>query len=173
MPRHFKVHELLDRAELDQLEEFAREPGRTVDKCHEWLLAKGYTIGRTAVMAWKRDFLQRDVFKAASEVSRATLEAAREGGTATIADAAGLQIGQMIFEAMLRGQESDNFDPKDLLLLSAGLKNVITGSRHLEKLKAETRQQQERAVAEAQKVANAGGSNDAVVSKVREILGIA
>jgi hypothetical protein len=173
MPRHFKVHELLDRSELDQLEEFAREPGRTVDECHEWLLARGYQISRTAVGTWKGAFQVQDQFRAGNEVARTLLEAAKEQGVANVADAASLQIGQMLFEAMVKGQETGQVDTKDLVNLSAGLKNVITGSRHLEKLKAEVRERQQLAVAEAEKVAKAGGSNEAVVSKVREILGIA
>lgn len=172
MPRHFKVHELLSRDELDQLEEFAREPGRTVDECHEWLQARGYTIGRTAVMNWKGEFLIQDKFRVGGDLARATLEAAKENGVASIADAAGLQIGQMLFEAMVRGQEAGVLDTKDLVNLTAGLKNVITGSRHLEKLKAEVKERQQLAVAEAEKVARAGGSKEAVVDKVREILGI-
>lgn len=173
MPRHFKVHELLDRSELDQLEEFAREPGRTVDACHEWLQARGYVISRTAVGAWKSEFLVQDKFRAGNAVARSLIEATREEGVEQIADAASVQIGQMLFEAMIRGQESGAVETKDLLLMSASLKNIITGSRHLEKLKQEVRDRQQLAVAEAEKVAKAGGSNEAVVSKVREILGIA
>jgi hypothetical protein len=173
MPKHFKVHELLDRSELDQLEEFAREPARTGQECHEWMLARGYVIGLTAMKNWKAEFLIQDRFRASNEVARSLIEAAKEKGVASIADAAGLQIGQMLFEAMVTGQERGDVAIRDLVNLSAGLKNVITGSRHLENLKAETSERQKLAVDEAQKVANAGGSNAAVVSKVREILGIA
>ena len=73
MPQHFKVHELLSRVELDQLEAFAREPGRTVDECHEWLQAHGFTLSRSAVGSWKREFLLTDSFRASGAAARSSV----------------------------------------------------------------------------------------------------
>lgn len=171
MPKHFKVHELLDRKELDQLEEFAREPGRTVDEVHEWMQARGYTLSRSAAHTWLKQFLAIERFRSSNEVARTILDAAQKDVVAQ-ADAAILQMGQMLFEQMLKLQQDGQLTSKDVWAMSASLKNTITSGRHLEKLRAETEEKQKRAVAEAEKIAKSGGSNEAVVSKVREILGI-
>jgi len=169
VPQHFKVHELLSRVELDQLEAFAREPGRTVDECHEWLQAHGFTLSRSAVGSWKREFLLTDSFRASGAAARSLVEAAKEGGAVAISDGGLLQLSQMIFEQMVRMQESGEVDTKSLWALSMSLKNVISGKRHVEKLKGEIAD----AIAQAQKEAGDGASGETVANKVREILGIA
>jgi hypothetical protein len=79
--QHFKVHELLSREELDKLEAFAREPGRTVDECHEWLQAHGFTLSRSAVGAVEAAFDASDKFRASNETARALVDAAKSEGT--------------------------------------------------------------------------------------------
>jgi hypothetical protein len=167
MAAKFRVHELLSRQELDKLEAYCREPGRTVDQVRDWILALGYTeISRGAVWNWKKEFESIDRFRASNEVARSMVEAAKSGGTVAISDAATLQLSQMIFEQMLTAQSEGQVKTKDLFGLSMALKNVVTGKRHLEKLRAEVAA----ALAEAEK--SSGGSAESVVSKVREILGI-
>lgn len=168
MSRHHKVRELLGRDELDELETFAREPARTVDECHDWLLAKGYTISRGAVGNWKREFDATDKFRASNEVARALVDTAKTGGTVALADAANLKLGQLIFEAMLKAQNDEDVSTKDLWALSMAVKNVVQGQRHVEQLRKDVAA----AIAEAEKDAKAGGSAEGVVSKVRQILGI-
>ena len=168
MAARFAVHELLSRAELDALETFAREPGRTVDECHEWMQAHGFTLSRTAVWNWQKKFNATDKFAASNDVAKSLVEAAKNGGTVAISDAATLQLSQMIFEQMLTAASNEEVSTKELFGLSMALKNVVTGKRHLEKLKAEVAD----ALAEAEREAKAGSSGEAVISKVREILGI-
>src|SRR5438046_2415286 len=103
---HSTVHEALSREELDQLENFVREkPARTIDDCVEMLQMLGYTsLSRSAVGRWKKKFDSTDRFRASNDVARAMMDAAKGEGTAAISDAAGLQIGQMLFEQLLRMQ---------------------------------------------------------------------
>jgi hypothetical protein len=70
-----KVHELLSRSELTELEDYAREPGRTIDECLNWLVKKDFAISRGAVHNWKRQFDQEDKFRQANDTARAVLEA--------------------------------------------------------------------------------------------------
>jgi hypothetical protein len=168
MGMRLKVHELLSRAELDALEAFCREPGRTVDEVHTWLLAAGFTLSRNAVWNWKKEFDATDKFKASNEVARSLVEAAKSGGTVAISDAATLQLSTMIFEQMLAAQTNGEVKTKDLFGLSMALKNTITGKRHVEKLRGEMAE----ALAAAEKDAKTGASGEEVISKVRAILGI-
>ena len=68
MPRHFRVHDLLKDCgpDLEALREFARDPARTVDDCHDWLGAKGYVLSRSAVGTWKKEFNATDQFTASN-----------------------------------------------------------------------------------------------------------
>ena len=59
MSNHFKVHELLNASEMEELETFAREPGRTTDECHQWLLERSFTLSRGAVGNWLREFREQ------------------------------------------------------------------------------------------------------------------
>lgn len=164
----FKVEELLNREEMNQLEEFCRKPGLSVDQVHEWLQAHGFTVGRTGVWKWKRQFDATDRFAASNDVARSLVDAAKAGGTVAISDAATLQLSQMLFEQLLTLQTGGQVSTKELWGASMALKNVVTGKRHVEKLKTEVAA----ALADAEKTAKAGGSGEAVISKVREILGI-
>ena len=174
MAHHFKVRELLEKAELAELEQFTREkPARTVDECHEWLQARGCTLSRAAVHRWKRHFDTEDKFRASSEVARTLMEAAKGKDAVSISDAATLQLSQLLFEQFLRLQQVGEVETKELFGASMALKNLISGQRHMQKLHDEVKERQQKAVAEAEKVAKAGGGNEAVIGKVREILGIA
>jgi hypothetical protein len=170
MPLHFKVHELLkDKpAELAALEEFARDPARTVDDCWDWMQAKGYVLARSSVGTWKKQFTATDRFAASNEVARSMVDAAKAGGAVAIGDAATLQIQQMIFEQSLKMQSQGDVSTKELWALAMASKSTIEGKRHVEKLKSEIAA----ALAEAEKSVKAGGSTENVVNKVREILGI-
>lgn len=170
MASKFKVHELLSREELSSLEEFAREPGRTIDECMEWLLAHGFNVSHGAVGNWKQKFDLEDRVRSSSALAREFLAAAQEGkGSAAIADANLEKLQQMIFEQMLRLQEGDGPDTKELWALSMAVKNGVQGKRHVEKLKEEMKT----ALASVEKDAKQGASGEDVVKKVREILGIA
>lgn len=176
MTRHLRVHEVVeDRAELDELEAFAREPARTIDECLEWLQKRDYTLSRGAVYNWKRKFDATDKFRASNEVARTIMDAAkqegREGGVA-ISDAANLQLGQLVFEQLLKLQGDKQVSTKELWGASMALKNVVQSQRHVEKLREEVRDQQRKALEAAEQTAKAGGDANAVVRQVRELLGI-
>lgn len=169
MARHHKVHELLSRQELDDLEAFTREPGRTVDECHEWLQAHGFTLSRGAVGNWKQTFDLEDKVRRAARVSREYLDVAREAGAAEIASASLLKFQQILFEHLLGADEAD---AGELLKLSVSLKTAVEAGRHIEKLRDEYDARQRKALDAAEKVAKAGGDGAKVIEKVREILGI-
>lgn len=147
MPRHFKIHEVLSRKELDALEEFSREPGRTIDEIEKWLKecsdgrreGESFDVSRGAVHAWRTVFLADDRFRASSEVARTLLDAAKAGDVASLSDAAGLQLQQMVFEQLLKMQGDGVVETKDLWQASAAMKNVVQSQRHVEKLREEMR----------------------------------
>lgn len=173
MSLHMKVHQLLSRPELDELEEFAREPARTVDEVWHWLVERDFAISRGAVHNWKRQFDQEDRFRIANDTARAILDAARGKDAVALSDAATEQLGQIIFEHFVQTQGAGETTPKDLINMSGALKNLITSKRHLEKLEEEVAAKQKKAIDEASKEAASGASGEAVVQKVREILGVA
>jgi hypothetical protein len=173
VPRHHKVHELLDREELDALEAFAREPGRTVDEVHEWLQAKGYTLARSSAGRWLSAFVAEDKFKAASEVARSIVTAAADDkGAVAIADATALKVNQMVFEAALRLQSDDQVETKELLQLAQAWRHGVLGKRDVERVRSEIADRDKAAVAAMEQQAKAGASPDELVKTARELLGI-
>jgi hypothetical protein len=170
MSQKFKVHVDLDREELSSLEEFTREPGRTIDECWEWLQAKGYTLSRTAVANWKKSFDLEDKFKAANALAQDLMSSvAQEKGTVAISDAAMVKLSQMLFEQMLRLQGNEEVSTKELFGLSMAVKNVVQGKRHVEKLKEEMKE----AIAAAEKEVSGGASGERVVEVIKKAFGIA
>lgn len=176
MSSHFKVHEVIkDSAELAELESYAREPGRTIDEIHEWLLARGYTLSRTAVGNWKRkldEIVMQERFSRSGELARAMQSAIDRGGIEAVAEGATKQMTQVVFEQVLKLEQDGEVDPLDVQRWSLALKRLIGSKREIEDLKERYESKQAAAVAEAEKVAAAGGDGRSVVDKVRELLGM-
>ena len=174
MPRHFKVHELLTERQLEDLRAFAREPGRTIDEIHQKLLEEGFTLSRGAVGNWKQSFdeeLLQERFRRSGDFARNVVAVAKEGAVA-VSDAALLQLTQVLFEQTAKLDADGRIDSAELVNLSRALKNAVGTKQGIEDLRQEMRQREVQALAEAEKTAKTGGSGEAVVQKMREILGI-
>lgn len=170
MPNHFKIHQLLNRAELAELQDFAREPARTVDECLDWLIQRDFAVSRGAVGNWLREFLTGDRFAAANDTARAVLEAARGKDAVQLSDAATEQMAQILFEQFLGMQSMGQLATKDVINMSGALKNLITSKRHLEKLEEEIAAKQKKAIDDAAVAANSGATPQQLVALMREAL---
>jgi hypothetical protein len=87
MPRSPDFFRNLTEQRLEELEEFARQPGRTGSEVHEWLKGHGVQTSERSVYRWLQDFRLEDRTRRASEVARTYLDAAREADPAAIAEA--------------------------------------------------------------------------------------
>lgn len=168
MSKPFTVHSLLNRAELDELENFAREPGRTIEKCQTWLEGRGFVVKRSAVHRWKQQFDLGESFDSSNDLAKVVMAAAKSEDTISMSEAAALQLAQMIFESSAQLQLNGTASPSEIRRLSSGLRNVVGSKAVLQ----DVTERQKRAVEEAEKIAKGGGSGGDVVSKVREILGV-
>jgi hypothetical protein len=106
MPVPSAILTTLSPEDLAGLEAFARERVRSIDDCHEWLQAHGYTqISRSSVGRWKKSFHMNDRFAAASDLARELMEAKKNaggaGGSVDIADGANLKLHQLLFDKLL------------------------------------------------------------------------
>jgi hypothetical protein len=164
-----RVHKLLSRDELDQLEAFARERVRSVKSVHEWLLAHGFRMSPSAARNWRRQFYAEDKVRRAAEVSRQYLDVAKEAGADQIAAASLQRFQTLLFDYLLK---ADDADAGELRKLALSLNTSVQAGRHIEELRKEYEARQRRAIEEAAKAAKSGGSGEAVVQKMREILGI-
>jgi hypothetical protein len=174
VPRQFKVEELLNGREMEDLRVYAAEPGRSVDELLDWVLERGYTLGRSSVGRWKQSFdeeLLKERFSRSGEMARNLVEVAKQGAVA-VSDAALLQLTQVLFEQMAKLDGDGKIESAELVNLSRALKNAVGTKQGIEDLRQEMQQRQRQAVEEASKTAKAGGSGEAVVQKMRDILGI-
>lgn len=168
MSRPFSIHSLLSRAELDELENYAREPGCTIEKCQTWLESRGFVVKRSAVHRWKQQFELSENFTSANELAKVVMAAGKSSDTISMSEAAALQLAQMIFESAAGLAERGQASPSEIRRLSSGLRNVVGSKAVLQ----EVTERHKRAVEEAEKIAQRGGSGGDVANKVREILGV-
>lgn len=175
MSQHFKVHELLKESELEELRAFAREPGRTVDEIHQWMLERGFTLSRNACWTWKSSFeeeLLAERFRRSGDLARSIKDAVKSGSFGDVADAAVMQLTQVIFEQAARLDGEGTIDTGDLVNMANALRSAAGGKQRIEQIRRDQAEKEQRATDEAAKVAKSGGSGEAVVAKVREILGM-
>lgn len=142
----FRVDEVLAGHDEDReaFEAFARDPGRTIAECHEWLQARGYVVSRNAVWRWLGDYrtqLQIEKTTGASRMATALMETAKQSGGLGIADAAVQQIGQLLFEAAASRSMDDQIDPKDLSTMALSLRHLMSAKASLEETRAEIERQ--------------------------------
>jgi hypothetical protein len=177
MSQPFKVHELLKDAPGDReaLEVFAREPGRTIDECHEWLLSRGYTMSRTAVANWLADWreqLMRERMSGSGKLASAFMEAAKSDGGLKIPDAAVMTIAQMIFEHGSTLAAGGEVDAKDLATMSLAMQRLMLAKARLEATRSEFIEREKAAIEAADKKVKAGASAGSVVEAIKQSLGI-
>lgn len=140
MPQHHKVHELLDSKELEEFEAYAREPGRTIDECHEWLQVRGYVLSRAAVGNWKRRFDEQvlaERFSRSAELARAIKGAVEGGQFEDIADAAVMQLTQVVFSQAAKLETDGQLDPLDVQRMTRSVVNLVGSKAGLSRLLAE------------------------------------
>ncbi len=167
MPRQFKVHELLkdEPQTLRDLEAFATR-GRTVDEVHEWLQAKGFTLGRTAVWTWLDSFRLEDSTRRASEVSTAYLQAAADTDDTAVAAATLKKFQELVFDFVVR---QDQADAGDLLKIAVAMRQGLGSQKAISDLKAK----QAEAIKAAEAAVTTGASAGDVVATIKKALGIA
>jgi hypothetical protein len=139
MPRSPDFFSQLCSDELNKLEAFAREPKATVDRVHEYLLAKGFLASRSAVGRWFKGFKERDRQSVAAEIADAIYSAQGDGATADIAGAVNLQIVQRLQSFLLKG--GDKLPVGDLLKASMALGTITNAQVKLNDIKARGREQ--------------------------------
>lgn len=141
MARHFKVHELLTRDQLDELESLAREPATTAAQCFAWLRERGHELSDSSVERWLADFRIRDRVGAAIDASRQFLAAGAKGAT-DIAAANHLRLQHLLSEALMR---CDELTPADAAKIAMALRVGMSAQRDIDEL----REKFEAAIAQA------------------------
>ena len=173
MGSRLKVVELLSREELDQLEAYARERSRTVDELHAWVQAHGYTVNRSAVYSWRVKFdaeLMAERMGRSGELARAVKEAVSGGDFDDVADAAAMQLTQVVFEQSAKLEADGDLDPLDLMRMTRSLANLAGAKSTLVKLLAA---KFERAMnAEVAKAPDGKVTADAIAAAGKAIFGV-
>jgi hypothetical protein len=140
MSQPFKVHELLSIGQLAELEQFAREPGRTINECREWLGQHGFELSQTAVWNWLRAFKEQllaERFRRSSDLAMAMKGAVTSGNFGDVADAAVMQLTQVIFEQAVRLDEEGSVESRDLVNMATALRQAVGSKQQILKLAAE------------------------------------
>jgi hypothetical protein len=143
MPRQYVIDEMLkDHADdREAFEAFARVRGRSVDECHAWLLERGYAVKhRSAVYSWRSAFLARDAMERMSGSAQLAKEiklAVQGGDFDNVADAAAMQLTQVVLEQATQLQADGQIDPLDVQRMTRSLANLTGTKAALQKMMAE------------------------------------
>jgi hypothetical protein len=176
MPKPHAITELLDATEMAKLEAWLDEKYRSVDQVHEWLQAEGFVVSRSSVHRWleARDHrLMQERMSSSGKLAQEFIAAAKAGsGALHIPDAAVMQVASLIFESAGRASAEGEIGTKDLANLALALQRATLAKVRIEDVRAEMQSTQRKALEEGSKVAQSGGSAEAVVDRVRAILGI-
>lgn len=179
MPKHFKVHDVLTAAELTRLQDFVRDPGSTVDEA--WELVKSWladrtppeTISRGAIWSWRDSFRLGEEVSKSMQMSRAYLDAVKDGGgEMALADAAVLQVSQLISESLMEKKLAGEISDETLNNACLQLQRLALAKLRIESTKTEFQDRERQAVTAAKEIVKAGGDSASVADKVAEILGI-
>jgi hypothetical protein len=168
MARHHKVSETLSPEDFEALKAFVREKNlaRTTDECHEWLLARGYTISRGATWNWLDSFRLEEKTQRAGDMARQYLDAARESDPNAVTEASLRKFEEKVFDWLVSDQQAS---ADDLASIANAMRRGIGSRREVLELK----RQQAEALAAGEKAAAEGKSAADVVSTIKTALGIA
>jgi hypothetical protein len=117
---------------MEQMEEFARQPGRQGDEVLEWLEKQGVKTSRTAVYRWLQDFRLEDRTRRASEVARTYLDAAREADPMAVSQASLQKFQELLFDKLV---ENNELSTGDLMKISIALKTGLNSQQLIGELR--------------------------------------
>lgn len=156
-----------DKAELNRR---LATPGVTYDVVVDWLKDKGYSISRSAVGRYGKDFLARiETLKVVEEKARAIVS--EVGANAlSMEEAAAKIFTQKVLEHLL---EIDDLSGQKFGALMTAFAKLQSSSTQRERLKADFQKKISEAADEVSRVAKAKGLSDEAASEIRQkILGI-
>ena len=139
MSRPLAVEASLDAEELEELRGWCRAKRRTVDEIYEWLLLKGFAVSRGAAWSWQKKFQAEQMgerFSASGELARSMRAAVEGKDFDAVADAATMQLTQVVFEQATALQAEDKVDSLELRRMAGALNSLVTSKVGLVKLLA-------------------------------------
>ena len=135
MVKHFRVDEILQAEHRDEYEKLLRDPSSTNESLHNFLVAKGGSITRSAVGAHRRAFLtELKEIQSASRMAHAFAGVVRKEGAANITEAAQARYEQLFMQSLFEIKPGDPLAPRDWKDLSQVIKTLVTSRREAEQL---------------------------------------
>jgi len=150
----------------EELEEFARQPGRIGDEILTWLAERGIKTSRSALFRWLEDFRLEDRTRRAGELARNYIAVKRLDDSGAVTAASLDALEDRVFEMLARGEE---LSASELRELSAAMGGGLRIRREL----IDMRRQQADALKAAESAAKTGASATDVVATIKKSLGIA
>lgn len=125
---------------VEQLEEYARQPGRTGNDVLDWLTERQVKTSRSAVYSWLQDFRVEWRHRRATDAARQYLDAARSSDPTIVTEAALKKFEELVLEYMMSAEESD---AKDLMFIASAMKTGLGSRKDIIELKRKGREQME------------------------------
>jgi hypothetical protein len=137
MPRQPDFFRQINEQLLEQLEEFARQPGCKGDEVLAWLESHSVKTSKSAVYRWLQDFRMEDDSRRTQALARAKLATIAEGDSQAVSEASLRLLDDRLLGVLANGEE---LSPKELLAMSAAVNNGLKSRRELIDLREQVRQ---------------------------------
>jgi ribonuclease D len=122
---------------LEQLEEYARQPGRKGDEVLAWLEARDVKTSKSAVYRWLQDFRMEDDSRRTAAMARARLATVAEGDSQAVSEASMRLLEDRVLGVLADGEP---LSAKELQALSFTIGNGVKSRRLLIDLRDQVRE---------------------------------
>ena len=168
--KHCRVDAVPAADERAEYERLLADPNSTATSLQAWLRARGHRVCRSAVGRHRRSFAAelrrvRDVARMAESFCALT----RRQGAGAIAEAAHAKFEMMLMESLFKLPGAEDFPADQWQSMAKTVSSAVATRRNVEEMRAEF---ERKAKAAAEEVENAGATNEEVVERVRQILGV-
>ncbi|MGN6727957.1 MAG: phage protein Gp27 family protein [Tepidisphaeraceae bacterium] len=117
---------------LEQLEEYAREPGRYGTEVLQWLTERGVKTSRSAVYNWFEDWRMEERNRRATDMARDYLAAAKAADPTAVSEAALMKFEELVLEHLMSAESGD---AGELMKIAVAMKTGAGTRRELLELK--------------------------------------
>ena len=175
MAQQPEFFDYLTREQLEELEEYALKPGRTIADCVTWIVVQtGKTVAKSNVHRWMRDLKEQYQARRASEagsLAKNFMAAIKDSGGLEIPDAATMLLAQRVYEWASNADQT-MASTKDIANMSLAMQRLMTGKKRIEDVREDLVQRQKNAITAGEAIAKTGASSTDVVNEIKKVLGV-
>ncbi len=169
----FKINRILSREHRAEYEALARDGRETGERLMGWLHERGYAISKKAVLRHRRNFQEMlEGVRRSAELAAAFALVGKEYGLDSLSQASLGRLEQLLMEKLFAMEAESDLETNELAKLASAMNGAASARQRRASLEEKYEERERRAIEAAQQAVRDGAGSEAVVSKIREILGM-